>query len=293
MECTQTMIASDNSSCEEFATAAETSMELEPSRNPSTNEPCASSSSSVSILDAKEPNVADMTILQKSLLSVVYAHTIYPDIVLKQCRSEFDAIKEQSLLMLIQRYKLPHCVRFLSRRREWLAFERAPYGDLLHVTNTQPHLLTHNTLRSICLQILQFVAALNEAGYMHLDIKLENILVMSIEPFTIQIADFGFVQPIDKSKRITSYGTPGYRAPEIMYGSAYKTSDIWSLGVALYCLYNLHNPFIAAETTKRNIRFKRRHNDDSLLEDFGNQCLRKSPTQRPTAAQLLLHEWFK
>ena len=57
---------------------------------------------------------------------------------------------------------------------------------------------------------------MHDYGVVHLDIKLENLLIDSI--FNLKIADFGFVNALSNTEtgRFTgTVGTPAYAPPEI------------------------------------------------------------------------------
>jgi calcium/calmodulin-dependent protein kinase I len=75
----------------------------------------------------------------------------------------------------------------------------------------------------------------------HRDIKLENVLIKSIEDSTqyeVRIADFGLAVFNPKDELLQQKcGTPGYVAPEIFYGEGYSyKADMFSLGVVLFNL---------------------------------------------------------
>jgi serine/threonine protein kinase len=74
----------------------------------------------------------------------------------------------------------------------------------------------------------------------HRDIKPANILVQSLKPLHVKLADFGFSRI--SADLTTICGTPVYMAPEIFHhGRSYTPAvDIWSLGLVAYeCAYNI------------------------------------------------------
>jgi len=78
----------------------------------------------------------------------------------------------------------------------------------------------------------------------HRDIKSQNVFVMRDN--TIRMGDFGIARVLSntREKAKTVIGTPYYLSPEIIENKPYSfKSDIWSLGVLLYELCNLHPPF--------------------------------------------------
>ena len=80
----------------------------------------------------------------------------------------------------------------------------------------------------------------------HLDIKLENIILTNKDPIKIKIIDLESCQKIN-TKIKTYCGTPGYASPEmILQHRYYYNTDIWSLGVILFMLYT-HDNFISKD----------------------------------------------
>ena len=75
------------------------------------------------------------------------------------------------------------------------------------------------SISSIMAGILKGLCYVHQKGFMHRDIKSENILFRNNgnEENDVCIADFGLAAKIDESKYLFSRcGTPGYVAPEIL-----------------------------------------------------------------------------
>ncbi len=82
------------------------------------------------------------------------------------------------------------------------------------------------------------VKALHDLGFVHLDIKLENFVLVNKNPLILKLIDFGTAHPVcDVLKRLDmTVGTRGYTGLEIYRGQYNKKSDVWSLGVCLWIL---------------------------------------------------------
>lgn len=96
---------------------------------------------------------------------------------------------------------------------------------------------------------------LHQKNIVHRDIKLENILMSSLQNnFQAKIADFGSatILPTADSKARLQIGTNGYFAPEILKAEEYgKEVDIYSLGALTYALLTAKLPFWDADTDKK------------------------------------------
>jgi len=101
--------------------------------------------------------------------------------------------------------------------------------------------------RDVCKILFQALEYCHQRNVAHRDLKPENLLLMSrSNDREIKIADFGFAKRVTSEHcLLTQCGTPGYVAPEILYGVPYGTkADMWSLGVITYILLGGYPPFI-------------------------------------------------
>ena len=107
-------------------------------------------------------------------------------------------------------------------------------------------------------KVLTVVAQINNGLFelfnnnlVHLDIKLENIILTNRNPIKIKIIDLESCQKIN-TKIKTYCGTPGYASPEmILQHRYYYNTDVWSLGVILFMLYT-HDNFISKDISVIN-----------------------------------------
>ncbi|CAD8201262.1 unnamed protein product [Paramecium pentaurelia] len=94
-------------------------------------------------------------------------------------------------------------------------------------------------------QILQKLALglqqVHNLGYVHRDIKLENVL---IDKDQLKLIDFGFAEKICRDRLVNGQGTAGYIAPEVFIKQPYQeVGDIFSLGVIFYSMLSGKAPF--------------------------------------------------
>ncbi|CAD8101652.1 unnamed protein product [Paramecium primaurelia] len=158
--------------------------------------------------------------------------------------------------------------------------------------------------RIIFKQLAECVDYMHQKGVMHRDLKPSNILCKT-NSLDIVLADFGLATYI-KAKSHIYYrcGTTGYVAPEILQfkegNKMYSEKcDIFSLGVILYQLvYNQH-PFkdVQKEKMLKNNLYVEYKFDDTIkipqsCKDLISLMLKQNPKQRPSAEEILKHEFF-
>ncbi|CAD8194917.1 unnamed protein product [Paramecium pentaurelia] len=101
--------------------------------------------------------------------------------------------------------------------------------------------LTEIESTQILLKLTIALQAVNSIGYVHRDIKLENVL---IDKDNIKLIDFGFTEKIQRDRLQNGQGTAGYIAPEVFMRQPYQeVGDIFSLGVIFYSMLCGRAPF--------------------------------------------------
>ena len=98
---------------------------------------------------------------------------------------------------------------------------------------------------SIIFQLINGLIFLKRKRLVHLDIKLENIII-NYETKKITIIDLGSAHVLPKKmKRLTrSVGTLTYAAPEIYLSFYHQSSDIFSVGCVYWVLRTKYLPFL-------------------------------------------------
>lgn len=204
------------------------------------------------------------------------------------------------------RARLAREVSSLSRiRSSWVAeiVDADPWGEIPYVaTRYVPGLSLHDHVREEgavegaelihfagCLA--QALAAVHAVGVLHRDIKPSNVLMEGRTPVLI---DFGLARVADDPKLTHTgwlLGTPGYLAPEILYGEDASTaSDVhsWAATVAFAGLG--HAPFGKGPAMAIMDRVRRGQHDLTgirpELAGLLGRALDPDPAHRPTLEEL-------
>eukprot|EP00727_Mastigamoeba_balamuthi_P012086 m51a1_g750 putative cmgc rck mak protein kinase (476) ;mRNA; f:520233-522198 len=183
-------------------------------------------------------------------------------------------------------------------------------------------------VRNVMFQVLQGLAYMHKHGFMHRDMKPENLLVTRE---TTKIADFGLARELRSKPPFTDYvSTRWYRAPEVLLRSPTYGApiDVWAVGAIMAELYTLRPLFPGSSETdevykvcavmgtptaavwpeglklSQALRLKMPQLPPTPLTtlvpnaspeaiDLMNALLRYDPAKRPTAAQALQHPYFQ
>ncbi|KAJ3052362.1 hypothetical protein HK097_006457 [Rhizophlyctis rosea] len=157
--------------------------------------------------------------------------------------------------------------------------------------------------------VVDAVAYLHEQNIVHRDIKPENLLFKTKESLSeLVIADFGLSKIMDPEKfdgLMTTCGTPGYMAPEVIRKAGHgKSVDLWSIGVLAYFLLCGYTPFDYEAATQADemtniltgtYSFASEYWYD--VSDSAKDIIRKllivDPHKRLTSREALQHPWLK
>jgi serine/threonine protein kinase len=118
----------------------------------------------------------------------------------------------------------------------YLALEIAINKNLFDYLVASKDYLSEKWTRFWFKQILQGLYHINQQGYSHLDIKIDNILLD--RELKIKIADFGFTK-INANGISRDVGSEIYRGPEIVYGHfPYdgEKADVFALAIVLFAM---------------------------------------------------------
>merc|ERR1719228_786681 len=192
---------------------------------------------------------------------------------------------------------------FQNQHEIVLVLEYAPGGDFQSVLDDDM-VPFEQDVQGFMLQLLEAISYVHERKIAHLDIKPQNIVLMSEFPnCEIKLCDLEVSRVIQDNEEIKEIiGTPDYVAPEILQMEPITLSaDIWSLGVLAYVLLTGFSPFggDTDQETLRNITTAPLDFPDELFEgvsedakDFISACLNRDPQKRPMVHQCLQLPWI-
>ncbi|XP_040872171.1 mitogen-activated protein kinase kinase kinase 5 isoform X2 [Glycine max] len=221
-----------------------------------------------------------------------------------------DCIKqlEQEIRILRQLHH-PNIVQYYGSEivgdRLYIYMEYVHPGSLHKFMHEHCGAMTESVVRNFTRHILSGLAYLHGTKTIHRDIKGANLLVDASG--SVKLADFGVSKILtEKSYELSLKGSPYWMAPELMKASIKKESspdiamaiDIWSLGCTIIEMLTGKPPW--SEFEGPQAMFKVLHKSPDLPEslssegqDFLQQCFRRNPAERPSAAVLLTHAFVQ
>lgn len=161
---------------------------------------------------------------------------------------------------------------------------------------------SESDIASVLKETLIALKYLHEHQRIHRDIKSDNILIK--ENGDIKLADFGFCVQLqnEKEQRKSVVGTPYWMAPEVIKGVNYGFKvDIWSLGILALEMCDGEPPYMDLPplralfliATQPSPTVANPEKWSRLFLDFLALLLHKDPLRRPSAAELLEHDFIK
>ncbi|KAE8667285.1 Serine carboxypeptidase 44 [Hibiscus syriacus] len=174
--------------------------------------------------------------------------------------------------------------------------EYASGGSLLDLIGKYGGRIPESDVRRYTKMILEGLYYVHQKGYVHCDIKPENILVYPLDEsgsrLTLKLADFGSAkepgEQDPKPGRGCVRGTAPYMSPEsVKHGEISASLDVWSLGcVVREMIFGLH-PKDSATTSGCSRDVPRVMSVAGT--DFLNKCFDLDPKRRWTVDKLIGH----
>ncbi|XP_076883193.1 mitogen-activated protein kinase kinase kinase 20-like [Bidens hawaiensis] len=164
--------------------------------------------------------------------------------------------------------------------------------------------LPENQVRRYTNSILNGLEFIHRNGFVHCDIKLQNILLVNNGgKESVKIADFGLAkrEAGDVDLKYEIRGTPMYMAPETVTGGEQESpSDIWALGCLVTEMITGNPVWNCSDVGGLLMKIgvgaaipdiPGKLSDDG--KDFLGKCFVKDPRKRWTAEMLLDHPFIK
>uniref|UniRef100_A0A8D3E1P9 Serine/threonine-protein kinase n=1 Tax=Scophthalmus maximus TaxID=52904 RepID=A0A8D3E1P9_SCOMX len=192
---------------------------------------------------------------------------------------------------------------FETPERVFVVMEKL-HGDMLEmILSSEKSRLPERLTKFLVTQILVALRHLHFKNVVHCDLKPENVLLASAEPFPqVKLCDFGFARIIgEKSFRRSVVGTPAYLAPEVLRSKGYNRSlDMWSVGVIVYVSLSGTFPFNEDEDINdqiQNAAFMYPSNPwkeiSEQATDLINNLLQVKMRKRYSVDKSLSHPWLQ
>eukprot|EP00421_Protoceratium_reticulatum_P045599 CAMPEP_0168455820 /NCGR_PEP_ID=MMETSP0228-20121227/50954_1 /TAXON_ID=133427 /ORGANISM="Protoceratium reticulatum, Strain CCCM 535 (=CCMP 1889)" /LENGTH=513 /DNA_ID=CAMNT_0008470691 /DNA_START=47 /DNA_END=1585 /DNA_ORIENTATION=+ len=210
-----------------------------------------------------------------------------------------EVLKEVGVLRQLSH---PHIVRYYEEFEKdnilHIVMEFADGGDLSsslkqHREDGKP--FSEGDAMAIFGQSLLALRYIHRRLIVHRDIKCQNIFRMT-GTGDVKLGDFGISKVMEHTAAVagTVIGTPAYLAPEVCENAPYNSKvDIWSMGVVLYELLALEQPFQATSMPALVMRIVMNpppplpETCSDAVKLVVDRALQKGPDNRPSADELL------
>ena len=184
----------------------------------------------------------------------------------------------------------------------WLILEYCCCGSIIDLMFSMNRTYTEIEISSIISMVLQGLIHIHQKNLIHRDIKGSNILLNS--EGIAKIADLGVgIQIINENNRKSKKGSPYWMSPQVALNSDYnEKTDIWSLGITCIEMIEGDPPYsqLKPRFAMEKIGKEPPNVNDILIGDeyskefieFVKKCLEVDENKRPTAKELLNHDFI-
>ncbi|CAH8362660.1 unnamed protein product [Eruca vesicaria subsp. sativa] len=189
-----------------------------------------------------------------------------------------------------------------------MSMEYAAGGSLSSLMVTRS--LNDTMIRDFTRMILQGLVSVHDLGYVHCDLKPDNVLVFPRHDeevgvsYELKLSDFGMSTKAGEESVFWEFdspylGTPIYMSPEsVQYGVALKSLDLWSLSCIVLEMYTGKSPWSlqdSEEILSNLLDEKAPEIPESLpweARQFLQTCFARNPVLRGSALGMLKHPFL-
>ena len=191
-----------------------------------------------------------------------------------------------------------------------IAMEYSQYGDLSNFKKNilKKHIFSETLLCYIASQVLNAILYLHQNKIIHMDIKVQNILIDDY--LNVTLTDFSVSMNYKSSKKyiyLLNNGTIRYKSPEVLEEQIINVEDaskidIFSFGIVLYVLGLCDYPYnmkdlkddkeILKNIKEKNLSFGNTKNSE-MFKNFVKKCLEKDIKKRYNILEALEDPWIK
>ncbi|KAJ2895821.1 kinase-like protein [Zalerion maritima] len=193
----------------------------------------------------------------------------------------------------------------------FIAMEYMRLGDLASYIRRKSGKLDEKHVREIVCQIVEGVDFMHQEGFFHRDLKPQNILISSIEPWWVKISDFGLSKRTEDLTGSSSVkGTPGFMAPELFgyrrpsrvsHPADGKASDMWAIGEMAFQMLTGRMTFPGANDLNAYVQARlpfptaalERVGAPKVAIEFIKSAMDPVPENRLPSSIALQHTWIK
>uniref|UniRef100_A0AAY4D1Q4 Protein kinase domain-containing protein n=1 Tax=Denticeps clupeoides TaxID=299321 RepID=A0AAY4D1Q4_9TELE len=226
-------------------------------------------------------------------------------IKIQDCTNDnfMDLYEECKLLESFNHQNIPKVMdKYYWEQKFYICMELCAGGDLTDIYMGTGS-LKESQVAFVAKEVLETLLYLHQKGYVHRDIKPNNILLT--DAGEVRLVDFGSMSSIQTEKPTFIDGTPAYLAPEYVLedlnGDYDERCDVWSLGMTLLELAEGRLPLLLTSSysyckywqqKNRVPQLRKRDKWSPAFHSFLEDALTLDPAMRPSVEKLLQHEFL-